>query len=1414
MAMVRKYLSVILTAFAMQLVMLQPAKAQLVAGVSFDFPADAVAAMAPVFEQLQTIKDEVISYKRKLITDMKAKLSKYLGKPKTIIGKVPAKKMAEKSSVDIYDAEAVQAAVKELFLQYPSNEPYIKGAYEEKAQQFYYDTLIEMTMSASIVEKNFGNMRANIQKIEKDASDPENSGGASSAPTEDENGNYYNLYLLNREFNKILRVTEEVMAMYAQYYTAQAIYLKKVVPAEYDEGSKKKEKKKDKKTSSLMFRETVAFAQMMSMDTVSAPKQIAVSKGLQKEVLPVARTVAVEAAPSTKAKSELSVSAPKQIAVSKGLRKEVSPVAGTVAAKAVPAAEAKRNLSVSAPKQIAVSKSLQKAVLPEVQAKPALATVAKDKVFDSATKQVSVAQDMQKAVAPEAEAGADEATSAAEDDVSEEVAQKMPTIGGVEFSAIKKADMNSPLYESREKLDDLVTLSEAESVLNKALEVHNTLQLMPTYRNLFKQYELFKRLHQKSVEAVAASDQCVIEYLGRRYKKPATVWYGSETPPAEVADYDIRNGLSGWAISAYQVANSFKTAGLDTDSFIPSTDTLDVDEENLLDTSEAEAKMAQKNKEGTKQNLANSGDAQEFSDTVREVELLTWQIGAEAARILAADQYADKPAYGQAQNPYPVWQDQKNFYNLYLSEKYDNIIEYIRKADLNSMILDIAKIINEDQADTEAGKSYASYLGVLEQNIKKGSSSNRRVASLSQQKESSLALLKASKQKEKQAISAETAKFQKQVNDLSQEIKELSDEILTVDSSAKEADFRAEQSHNELREMRRRGTDTESLLYAESAAQLEQGKTDSVVYRQKTQDLKDELEIKKQKLQQHITDLEKAQEKEKEFDRAYLAEADIIGTAATAEIDKEVRQSSKAVSLTDIAKSKKINVPGFLSLIGKATGLVDDARDEAIELVSQAKQDILNMGDSLYDPREHARVVNRHRQLISSLKELPRKNLLKNVASLAISNGKASIVSLLASIFNQPVSKACSKVSCGQPDSEYFVGYPAKERDFVAPKEPLSEHYPPVHDIVHFDYDDYKNLWDRSNNSQYLTKEAFENWEMPTVWKMILLEKPFVEKELDLGRLLRNNNGEEIAFVRGVRYPCLYQNKYVVDVSGGSRARYLISRDIQKEMPVCRDVDVTGTVLFYTVYDLESYDEETNTYLHDQAETQKSSPKLTPSELGTLFKVTEKNKIEMNGSAKPVFERIAVLNDASNQNSDFKYTLRDTLFHKAMYKENQIGNFLHFVDKENSVRKNVEEMAVSIEDARQSIITMLNEMGFSVNPDFNLAKDEDYTYIQKKLDEYKNSLVGTASGKIAEVDYNDEVIKERYDKINNVRAALVQDAEELIVLHNGVSAGSTLDEEILTEQVNQKVIKETQKAGEEAILKEIEHFEKPLCVVY
>ena len=54
-----------------------------------------------------------------------------------------------------------------------------------------------------------------------------------------------------------------------------------------------------------------------------------------------------------------------------------------------------------------------------------------------------------------------------------------------------------------------------------------------------------------------------MNFIGRYYKEPEKTWYGDVYIGDQITDYDLREGLSRWAIDSYETAKSEKVDGVD-----------------------------------------------------------------------------------------------------------------------------------------------------------------------------------------------------------------------------------------------------------------------------------------------------------------------------------------------------------------------------------------------------------------------------------------------------------------------------------------------------------------------------------------------------------------------------------------------------------------------------------------------------------------------------------------------------------------------------------------------------------------------------------------------------------------------------------------------------------------------------------
>ena len=123
-------------------------------------------------------------------------------------------------------------------------------------------------------------------------------------------------------------------------------------------------------------------------------------------------------------------------------------------------------------------------------------------------------------------------------------------------------------------------------------------------------------------------------------------------------------------------------------------------------------------------------------------------------------------------------------------------------------------------------------------------------------------------------------------------------------------------------------------------------------------------------------------------------------------------------------------------------------------------------------------------------------------------------------------------------------------------------------------------------------------------------------------------------------------------------------------------------------------------------------------------------------------------------------------------------------------------------------------MGFTLKDNLDLSRDDDYNYVLRKLQERKNTMMGQVQSELSRVNYNDETVKERYDKINNTYKAMIQDSQALVSVTANTKSGSPLTEKIRSEQANQKVIAKARNEGYASIRKEIDEYEQPVCMPY
>ena len=359
--------------------------------------------------------------------------------------------------------------------------------------------------------------------------------------------------------------------------------------------------------------------------------------------------------------------------------------------------------------------------------------------------------------------------------------------------------------------------------------------------------------------------------------------------------------------------------------------------------------------------------------------------------------------------------------------------------------------------------------------------------------------------------------------------------------------------------------------------------------------------------------------------------------------------------------------------------------------------------------------------------------------------------------------------------------------------------------MVHLDLTDFENIPKLTDGS--VAKESMLDYgpRIPEIWKYILRSPAYVEKDINLGQML-SLGGEGENFMRGGYMPCR-SGKYVIDAQGDKPGYILTVSD--ENYSEC--LNLKAAAGRFGMSFVENGEVKENNLA--QAKITSQVAEYAPSELGTFLQY-DSNKLAFRDIDNKAFTRLKEIQE-NDSDEEYKEDVPDNLYKKAVFAENQIGNFLKFMEIESELRQNVDEMAAKIQEAREDLRTQLIEAGFTPAQDFDLADETQYNEIRDSLDSLKNSKVSSGLEQISAVNNpTDSFIDARLEKLQNIFTALTKDKNELINLSTSTAADSTLDEQIKSEEVNQEVAGKYQEEADKTLEDQLNGFDTPYCAVY
>ena len=904
-------------------------------------------------------------------------------------------------------------------------------------------------------------------------------------------------------------------------------------------------------------------------------------------------------------------------------------------------------------------------------------------------------------------------------------AEKM-LIKAVDFVAPEETAEEHPLIANEKKLEALNEVNDVKETVDNAIETHNTLNDLKTYRETAEQIKQERENYQKTLEKLRSSEKCALNYLKAYFKNPVQTWSGINLLK-NVERHDLRKGISGWAVEAFETAKAAEASVVTTNDI----EEYSMDDSDAMENADDPDLSKAEKKRATISTSIGQGTLEASQKEMRKSTLVSWQIGAEASKILGGN----AAKWGTPTGKSMIWTDTKRFYNQYLERKYANIKSYLQsytKEDILALVISKLKNENETIGSTKYQKKR-----------------KETIAEANAKHEDEIKQMKLSMQEYEGSVSAELEGLMKQRKALVSKIDEVSAAIKKASSDLADlrqvAEDKAAEQTEDLLLPKTKFPDPEE----DERKQVLSFKLPKLASHEETEKMtlennKTTLDQKKKEaLQKSIDDGKEVREK---YNKQLVALDEKIDTAKlmaqgkrgsfnkNASIVEAVKQNIQKKNIEnsrnyaiDIDANLRAVLPVTVDknlLISAAEESLKDINNQADIVIKGAYQQMKALGDELYKPTTHEKLVQIHQKMIGQLKAIS----LVYVATGVIKFEEAAIFADLLSADTSPETEG------------FFVGAISKERDLKAPYKIPNFDLPPVREVFHFDATDFKSIKPQNEklSNRNLTASEFLNCgrDIPKIWQYMLKEDSFIESQYNLKNAL-SGGCENVSFARGGIMPCVIEGSNIVmDVN--SEGKYIRRTDLKvASLPKCFLVDIKKGSPHHMLMDVEvSFYTPLPAFLGGKNE--KPTPRNCEySELGMLLDADENNNLSFKPLAYNSYELL--LKNSGNNLKDINDDQKNRMAaaNHAMLSRNQIGDFLHHVENESSSRKNIEELEEQYKEQKEELRKKLEKFGFSPTKDFDLANKKDYEKAVSLVKSVKNQLMVKAQNALNSINVSE-----------------------------------------------------------------------------
>ena len=166
-----------------------------------------------------------------------------------------------------------------------------------------------------------------------------------------------------------------------------------------------------------------------------------------------------------------------------------------------------------------------------------------------------------------------------------------------------------------------------------------------------------------------------------------------------------------------------------------------------------------------------------------------------------------------------------------------------------------------------------------------------------------------------------------------------------------------------------------------------------------------------------------------------------------------------------------------------------------------------------------------------------------------------------------------------------------------------------------------------------------------------------------------------------------------------------------------------------------------------------------------------------------------------------------------MYEANEVGDCLDNWENEKTLAEVVAQQRLQVEDVKNNLRKMFEDLGYTLSEDFNLINDADYKKAEDTLKEHKIGNLRSLKELIENINGTAEIVNTNKKRLLHGVAVLEKDNEEKVQ----ISAEEDLDEleeKIKTSEANEAVLNVYDKEGQKSLDNQLLKMHSPYCAVY